>query len=207
MLEGGEGASRVGREGQRHRDAQHPGGQPSARRRVRVMPPPVEEIDQRHQNETQDIRRHAPKGDGGAAFFDIPGGNLAQKKRHQKNSAELLNEMDQRGLPHPPAGGEIARHGGAQGDAGHAHRREAKGAHCARVPDPEKTDGLGQLPENDRRGSAEKGPIGKTAPHRLSHAAVPLKPQLLGHEARGGKADAGDGKGGAEPRHRENELI
>ena len=115
--------------------------------------------------------------------------------------------MDEGGLPDPAAGGEVAGDGGAEGDAGHTPGRQPQTHHRAGISDPEKADGLCQQPQHCRRGQTEQGPVAQTAAHGPADAAAVVAAQLLGHQAGGGKADAGDGKGGAQVGDGADQLI
>ena len=78
------------------------------------MPVPVGKIDDTHKNKTYHVRRHSAESDGGAAFFNVPGGDGAQAHRDEGDAQKLLGKMDKRRLPDAAAGGEVPGHGRAQ---------------------------------------------------------------------------------------------
>ena len=92
-------------------------------------------------------------------------------------------------------------------DARQADARDAQRAHRARVADPEKAHGLGQKIHHRARAQAKKQRVARAPAHCPRDARAALEPHFLGDQARGGKADAGDGEGGKQHAHRHDELV
>ena len=207
MQNGVQRAAGIGGNGQGQGDFQHTDGQGSGSFALAVMPPPIQNIGQKHQDQAENICRQSPQGDGGTTSFYVPAGGQIQAESHQKDTGQLLDQVDQGGFPDPAAGSEVAGDGGAEGDAGHAPGGKPQAHDRAGVPDPEKADGLCQQPQHRRGGQAEQGSVAQAAAHGPADAAAVVAAQLLGHQAGGGKADAGDGKGGPQVGDGADQLI
>ena len=115
--------------------------------------------------------------------------------------------MHERRLPHAAGGGEIPVHDRRERDARQADARDAQRAHRARIADPEKAHGLGKKIHDRARAQAEKQRVARAPAHRTRDARAALQPHLLGDQARGGKADAGDGEGGKQHAYRQDKLV
>ena len=115
--------------------------------------------------------------------------------------------MDRGGLPDPTAGGEIPGHSRAEGDTGHGKGGELQGEYRSGVADGKTGQRFSQKIEDQQCRNAEKCRVSEAATHGSLNPAGLVAAQFLRHQSRRGKADAGDGKGGAEIGDRERQLI
>ena len=199
--------ARIGRHGQRQRHGEHPPRQVRHGVAAAAVFAPVECVHRRHQQQRHHVRARAASRDGGAALLQVAGGRKGQKPHHARDTHQLFEQVHERRLPHAAGGGEISVHDRRERDARQADACDAQRAHRARVADPEKAHGLGQKVHHRARAQAEKQRVARAPAHCPRDASAALEPHLLGDQARGGKADAGDGEGGKQHAHRHDELV
>ena len=207
VLERRERRARIGRHRQRQRHGKHPPRQVRYGVAAAAVFAPVERVHRCHHQQRHCVCARAARRDGGAALLEIAGGRKGQKPHHARDAHQLLDQMHERRLPHAAGGGEISVHNGRERDTRQADAGDAQRAYRARVTDPEKAHGLSQKVHHRARAQTEKQRVARAPAHRPRDARAALKPHLLGDQARGGKADAGDGEGCKQHAHRQDELV
>jgi hypothetical protein len=167
---------------------------------------PVAKVGRRHQHGAQKVGGDAAGGNRGAAQLYVPARRGGEQNIGQSYTAYLLDKMYQSALPHPAAGGEIAAEHRGEGYKRHAQGEYAQTLHRSGVAYPQKAHGLGEIPQHRAGRKPEKQAVAYAPSHGAANTAPAAQPQLLGYESGGGKAYAGYGHGGRQPRHRHHQL-
>ena len=73
-----------------------------------AVPPPVAGVEGEHEREGENVRGGDACAYRGAGSLYVPLGGAGEQQAHEDYDRALLYEMHERGLPYPPAGGEIS---------------------------------------------------------------------------------------------------